>query len=106
MIIIIYIYIIHDCMCVGQTLQQETRVDKLRSILAQLEFAYVVSDFDQRGVLFRTHLHVPEVHPITGHSWYEREDPAHVLKVHVHVQSCMCIYSHLYKIYMYLYIYI
>ena len=37
----------------------------LRSILAQLEFTYVVKQYDDSGVLFRTHLHVPEVHPDT-----------------------------------------
>ena len=59
-------------------------MDKLRSILAQLDFTYSIRDFDSKGVPFRTHLHVPEVHPETGNI-YEREDPGHVLKVgHFH----------------------
>ena len=63
----------------------ETKEDKLRSILAQLEFQYQVLEYEKRGVPFRTHLYVPEVHPISGQEYHEREDDAHVLKVHVHV---------------------
>lgn len=65
----------------GQKVELEERADKLRSILSQLEFSHIVCDYDRRGIPFRSHLHVPEVHPDTGHTWYEREDPAHVLKV-------------------------
>lgn len=60
---------------------KEEDVDKLRSILSQFEFAYTVRDYDNKGIPFRTHLHVPEVHPDTGCTFYEREDPGHVLKV-------------------------
>ena len=34
-----------------------------------------------KGVPFRSHLHVPEVHPLTGMMFCEREDEGHVLKV-------------------------
>ena len=64
----------------------ETKEDKLRSILAQLEFKYQVLEYEERGVPFRTHLYVPEVHPGSGHEYHEREDDAHVLKV-----LCACI---------------
>ena len=53
----------------------------LRSILAQLEFAHIVREYDDRGVKFRSHLHVPEVHPLTKEVFLEREDEGHVLKV-------------------------
>lgn len=81
-------------------MELEERVDKLRSILAQLEFSHVVCDYDRRGVPFQTHLHVPEVHPVTGHHWYEREDPAHVLKVSSYiilnyVMILICLYREL-----------
>lgn len=69
---------------VGQSVETEERVDKLRSILSQLEFSHRVCEYDQKGTPFRVHLHCPEVHPDTGHAWYEREDPAHVLKVSSH----------------------
>lgn len=53
----------------------------LRSVLAQREFTYVVRQYDERGIPFRTHLHVPETHPDTGTVFLEREDEGHVLKV-------------------------
>ena len=39
--------------------------DQLRSILAQLEYAFVVSAYEENGVPFRAHMYVPEVHPAT-----------------------------------------
>ena len=54
----------------------------LRSILAQLEFTHTVRAYDERGVKFRTYLHIPEVHPDTGDVFFEREDEAHILKVY------------------------
>ena len=61
--------------------KDETQVDMLRSVLAQLEFSHLVRQYDQSGVPFRTHLHVPEVHPDTKTVFFEREDEGHVLKV-------------------------
>ena len=60
---------------------EETDEDKLRSILAQLEFSHNVHEYDSNGVPFRYHLYVPEIHPISGTEHHEREDDAHVLKV-------------------------
>ena len=59
----------------------ETREDKLRSVLAQLEFHKQILEYEEKGVPFRTHLYVAEVHPISGLEFHEREDDAHVLKV-------------------------
>ena len=60
----------------------ETYTEVLCSILVQLEFAWLVRDYDERlGVSFCHHLYVPENHPITKHPFCEREDEAHVLKV-------------------------
>ena len=53
----------------------------LRSVLSQLEFTYLVRDYDRKGVPFRSHIHCPEVHPETGSVFCEREDAGHVLKV-------------------------
>ena len=53
----------------------------LRSILAQLEFAYQIRHWEDQGVPFRTHLHIPEHHPHTGTMFCEREDEGHVFKV-------------------------
>lgn len=61
--------------------KSETQADKLRSILAQIEYAYQIDYWESEGVPFRTHLHVPEDHPLTGHMFCEREDEGHVLKV-------------------------
>ena len=51
----------------------------LRSTLAQFEFSYQIRKYDEQGIPFRTHLYVPEVHPVTGTTFYEREYEAHVL---------------------------
>lgn len=62
--------------------KSETETEVLRSILSQLEFAWLVRDYDDRlGVPFRHRLYVPENHPITKEPFCEREDEAHVLKV-------------------------
>ena len=60
---------------------QETHTDKLRSIVAQLDYSYQVRDYDKKGIPFCTHMYVPEMHPTTGREYHEREDDAHVLKV-------------------------
>ena len=59
----------------------------LRSILAQLEFTYTVRQYDDSGVLFRTHLYVPELHPDSGDIFLEREDEGHVLKVQLYIDT-------------------
>jgi len=61
----------------------ETFDDQLRSILAQLDYANIISKYEENGVPFRTHMYVPEVHPATGQVFYEREDDAHLLKVNI-----------------------
>ena len=61
--------------------REETTLEKLRSILAQLEYRYLVEHWEMKGVPFRSHLHVPEVHPLTGLMFCEREDEGHVSKV-------------------------
>lgn len=61
----------------------ESYLDKLRSIVAQLEFARSVRYWhDEQGIHFRTHFYYPEHHPITGQPFHEREDAAHVFKVY------------------------
>jgi len=61
--------------------KDETMVEKLKSILAQLEYKYQVDLWQSKDVPFRDHLYVPEVHPDTGLGFCEREDEGHVLKV-------------------------
>ena len=62
--------------------KEETTVEQLRSILAQLHFTYEVCHYhDDLGVPFKHHLYVPETHPITNLTFSEREDEGHVLKV-------------------------
>ena len=62
-------------------MDDETFEDKLRSILAQMEFTYTVRKYDDQGVPFRSHIYVPEIHPVTATIFHEREDEGHVLKV-------------------------
>lgn len=60
----------------------ETDTEVLRSILAQLEYHYLVQHYsDNLGIPFRHHLYVPEKHPVINAPFCEREDEAHVLKV-------------------------
>ena len=65
-------------LCIGK---DETKAEKLRSILAQLEFQYQINTWQLKGVPFKDHLYVPEVHPVTGVGFCEREDDGHVFKV-------------------------
>ena len=50
-----------------------------------------IRQYDDDGIPFRTHLHVPEVHPETGTTLFEREDEGHMLKVH----DCTFMHSHI-----------
>ena len=64
----------------------ESLVDKLRSIIAQLEFRFIIDEWETKGVPFQIYLYVPEIHPITNVKFFcEREDEAHLLKVILHV---------------------
>ena len=48
---------------VDETIETESFPNKLRSIVGQMEHAY---EWDcELGVPFRTHLYVPEKHPVT-----------------------------------------
>ena len=68
-------YIIH---CTGRS---ETDREMLCSVLAQLEYRYQVLEWEAKGVPFRTHAYVPEIHPLTNTVFHEREDEGHVFKV-------------------------
>ena len=69
--------------------KSESLKDKLRSILAQSAtvchslaqsaFKDCLNQWCEKGVDFTTYLYVPK------QVFFEREDEAHVLKVHVHV---------------------
>ena len=72
--------------------EKETEVHMLRSTLAQMEFCHIVRQYDDDGIPFRTYLHVPEVHPETGTTFFEREDEGHVLKVHKCIHIVLCSY--------------
>ena len=49
--------------------------------MAQLEYQYQINVWSDKGVQFKERLYVPEVHPVTGMTFREREDEGHVLKV-------------------------
>ncbi len=61
--------------------KEEDTADKLRSILAQFEFTAKIKKFVADGVPFDNHLHIPEVHPLTGILFCQREDEGHLFKV-------------------------
>ena len=68
---------LHIC----DTGKQETKLEKLKSILAQFEYKHQVMFWVSKGVPFDTHLYVPKIHPITGCEFCEHEDEGHVFKV-------------------------
>lgn len=73
--------------------KEEADAEKLRSILAQLEYTSLIRDYSEKGILFDTHLHVPEVHEYTGIVILQREDEGHLLKVYCFnfsTNHCFC----------------
>ena len=40
-----------------------------------------VMEWEEKGVPFRSHAYVPEVHPLTKTDFHEREDEGHLFKV-------------------------
>ena len=63
--------------------KSEGLIDKLKSILAQFEFAYQVCEWEPKGIFLSrsTYLYVPKLHPETKMPFCEHEDEAHLLKV-------------------------
>ena len=53
----------------------------MRSIMAQLEYTYQINTWHTKGVPFKHHVYVPEIHPTTGIEFCEREDEGHAFKV-------------------------
>ena len=78
---------------VHYTGEEETFDDKIRSILAQLEFSHEVKVWDSKGVPFCSHLYVPEIHPETQSIFHEREDEGHVFKVRLLLGNQLCVQS-------------
>ena len=37
--------------------------------------------YEAKGVMFKTYMYVPEKHPQTNNTFYEREDEVHLIKV-------------------------
>lgn len=66
------------CSYIGKT---ESPLEMLRSIHSQLFYQHSVLEWEEKGVPFRSHVYVPEVHPETGAVFQEREDEGHVFKV-------------------------
>ncbi len=48
-----------------------------------MDYTYTVRKWEEQGVPFRSHVYVPEVHPITNSIFHEREDEGHVHKVYI-----------------------
>lgn len=61
--------------------KQESKMEKLRSTLAQLKYKHQVILWMSKNVPFNNHLYVPEIHPITGMEFCECEDEGHIFKV-------------------------
>ena len=85
------IYSIHTCIMFTSGIDKEEESDMLRSILAQFDYCHQVCSWDRKGVPFKIHMYVPEIHPITKEEYHEREDDAHVLKVCVYTALCIMI---------------
>ena len=61
--------------------QEDITVEKLRSILAQLEYKHQIEYWEMKEIPFKSHIQVPKVHPLTGLMFCEHEDEYYVLKV-------------------------
>lgn len=59
---------------------KESMLDQLRSLVATYRFRHRVAELKASGVDFTIHLYVPEVDPINGDYFHEREDHCHILK--------------------------
>ena len=92
-----------DCKVLVHVGKDETKAEKLRSILSQLEYKYKINLWQFKGVPFKDHMYVPEVHPVTGPEFCEREDEGHIFKVNVwlykyYVKALLCImHTHLHQ---------
>ena len=64
--------------CIGKS---ETVVEKLKSVLSQLYYKYLILRYEAKGVKFRSHQYVPDIHPITKTEFHDREDEGHVYKI-------------------------
>jgi len=71
----------------------ETFEDKLRSILAQFEYAKTVREYHSKRTPFQTYMYVPEKHPDTNEVFYEREDDK-VTKLYITYVMIQRIASH------------
>lgn len=79
----VYVFIsIYACTLTCYTENMESEVEMLKSIFAQLEYTYEVCSWHSQGVHFRHYLYIPEMHPLTGQMFIEREDEGHVFKVY------------------------
>ena len=66
----------------------------LSSILAQFEYTSVVKQYCVDGIPFDKHLHVPEIHKLTGEVFCQREDEGHLFKVnYMHILICFYLNS-------------
>ena len=59
---------------------RENFTDKLKSLVATYRFRHRVEELKGQGVDFSTYLYIPEVDPVTGDVYHEREDHCHILK--------------------------
>lgn len=72
--------------------QSESFEEQLRSVLAQYHYAHIVKTFEAKGVMFTMYMYVPEKHPETNEVFYEREDEAHLIKVHsLVINNCIAV---------------
>lgn len=87
------------CSCFSTLGRDETELEKLRSILVQMEYQYqvMINNWHAHSVPFKDHLYVPEVHPDTQMMFCEREDEGHVFKVsHAQVKDmATCIHMYM-----------
>lgn len=58
----------------------ESLLDKLRTIVATFRYRNRIAELKKEGADFSMHVYVPEVDPITGDFYHEREDHCHILK--------------------------
>ena len=60
--------------------EPDNHLRRLRAVIATLRFRKTITDYESKGVDFRTHLYVPEIDRITQEPFHERADHCHLLK--------------------------
>ena len=90
--LILKVYRCSICITTGKS--ESITDNRMRSILAQLEFKYRILERERQGVPFREYIYVPKIHPVTQQVYFETEDEPHVFNICV----CVSLFTYVYML--------